>query len=158
MGGAKLKRRRLADPQSNYGIGPSGSGKSTGLPNLAKYSSMDDYLTKTGLLSDSALSDILSDMEEVDLVPDVNSSSSQFSDGEALCSLSSSRKRKRGRTTGPVHGLKHLGTAKKATLRLTKIGPRLTLNLIKIEGGVNTGTFFLSPLANTFSNRISYTI
>nr|CAH8861168.1 unnamed protein product [Trichobilharzia regenti] len=140
MGGAKLKRRRLADPQSNYGIGPSGSGKSTGVPNLAKYSSMDDYLTKTGLLSDSALSDILSDMEEVDLVPDVNFSSSQFSEGEAVRSLSGSRKRKRGRTTGPIHGLKHLGTAKKATLRLTEIGPRLTLNLIKIEEGVNTGT------------------
>ncbi|CAH8573925.1 unnamed protein product [Heterobilharzia americana] len=89
---------------------------------------MDDFLTKTGLLSDSALSDILSDMEEVDVVPDVNLPSS------------GSRKRKRDRNAAPVHGLKHLGTAKKATLRLTEIGPRLTLNLIKIEEGVNTGT------------------
>ncbi|VDP98575.1 unnamed protein product [Trichobilharzia regenti] len=97
MGGAKLKRRRLADPQSNYGIGPSGSGKSTGVPNLAKYSSMDDYLTNFELLS-----------------------------------IGFSLMRKRGRTTGPIHGLKHLGTAKKATLRLTEIGPRLTLNLIKV--------------------------
>nr|AAW24899.1 SJCHGC02371 protein [Schistosoma japonicum] len=136
VGGAKMKRRCTDNSNMKSGIGPSGSGKSTGVPNLAKYASMDDFLTKTGLLSDSALSDILSDMEEVDLLPDVNLSS--FADTDIL--QSSSRKRKRDRDAGPIHGLKHLGTAKKATIRLTEIGPRITLNLIKIEEGVNTGT------------------
>ncbi|TNN21189.1 Suppressor of SWI4 1 isoform 2 [Schistosoma japonicum] len=136
VGGAKMKRRCTDNSNMKCGIGPSGSGKSTGVPNLAKYASMDDFLTKTGLLSDSALSDILSDMEEVDLLPDVNLSS--VADTDIL--QSSSRKRKRDRDAGPIHGLKHLGTAKKATIRLTEIGPRITLNLIKIEEGVNTGT------------------
>ncbi|KAK4468050.1 hypothetical protein MN116_008225 [Schistosoma mekongi] len=139
VGGAKMKRRCTDNSDNKSGIGPSGSGKSTGVPNLAKYASMDDFLTKTGLLSDSALSDVLSDMEEVDLLPDVNlPMNSTIANTDIL--QSSSRKRKRGRDVGPVHGLKHLGTAKKATIRLTEIGPRITLNLIKIEEGVNTGT------------------
>ncbi|CAH8615287.1 unnamed protein product [Schistosoma haematobium] len=136
VGGAKMKRRCVDNSELKCGIGPSGSGKTTGVPNLAKYSSMDDFLTKTGLLSDSALSDILSDMEEVDLVSDVHLSSSGFANADAI----QSRKRKHGHGTSSIHGLKHLGTAKKATIRLTEIGPRITLNLIKIEEGVNTGT------------------
>ncbi|CAH8597288.1 unnamed protein product [Schistosoma curassoni] len=136
VGGAKLKRRCVDNSDLKCGIGPSGSGKTTGVPNLAKYSSMDDFLTKTGLLSDSALSDILSDMEEVDLVSDVHLSSSGFANADAI----QSRKRKPGHGTSSIHGLKHLGSAKKATIRLTEIGPRITLNLIKIEEGVNTGT------------------
>lgn len=136
VGGAKMKRRCVDNSESKCGIGPSGSGKTTGVPNLAKYSSMDDFLTKTGLLSDSALSDILSDMEEVDLVSDVQLASSGFANTDTI----QSRKRKHGHGTSTIHGLKHLGSAKKATIRLTEIGPRITLNLIKIEEGVNTGT------------------
>ncbi|CAH8612800.1 unnamed protein product [Schistosoma rodhaini] len=136
VGGAKMKRRCVDNSELKCGIGPSGSGKTTGVPNLAKYSSMDDFLTKTGLLSDSALSDILSDMEEVDLVSDIQLASSGFANTDTI----QSRKRKHGHGTSTIHGLKHLGSAKKATIRLTEIGPRITLNLIKIEEGVNTGT------------------
>ncbi|CAH8557713.1 unnamed protein product [Schistosoma turkestanicum] len=141
VGGAKMKRRRIENSDLKSGCGPSGSGKSTGVPNLAKYSSMDDFLTKAGLLSDSALSDILSDMEEVDLVPDVNLPNSElFTNIDALQSLSEKSCKRNHRSTGPIHGLKHLGAAKKATIRLVEIGPRITLNLLKIEEGVNTGT------------------
>ncbi|VEL09633.1 unnamed protein product [Protopolystoma xenopodis] len=37
------------------------------------------------------------------------------------------------------HGLSHLSSAKKAAIRLIEIGPRITLQLIKIEEGVDSG-------------------
>ena len=43
MGGNKLKRKRSQNPT---GIGPGGSGKSTGVPDLGKYTCMEDFLTK----------------------------------------------------------------------------------------------------------------
>ncbi|VDP85072.1 unnamed protein product [Echinostoma caproni] len=84
------------------------------------------------MLSESGLSDALSDMEEVDLPR----TQVTLSNDGAPVSLTAFKKRK----FVPAHGLRHLGTAKRATVRLTEIGPRLTLKLIKIEEGLNTGT------------------
>ncbi|CAL8108724.1 unnamed protein product [Calicophoron daubneyi] len=137
VGGVHAKKRRLATvpldesvPKALIapGLGPGGSGRSSGVPNLAKYTCMEDFLTKTGMLSDSALSDALSDIEEVDLPQGAKLPNPVFPNA--------SKKRK----FTPSHGLKHLGTAKRATVRLTEIGPRLTLKLIKVEEGVNSGT------------------
>ncbi|KAF8572013.1 hypothetical protein P879_01215 [Paragonimus westermani] len=120
LGGVPLKKRKI-----ETGLGPGGSGKSSGVPNLAKYTCIEDFLTKAGMLSDSGLSDALSDLEEADLPQG-------FREGS---SCAKSRKRK----LVPTHGLSHLGVAKKAAVRLTEIGPRLTLKLIKIEEGLNAG-------------------
>ena len=43
MGGAPLRRKRTSTPS---GLGPQGFGKSSGVPSLANYASIDDYLTK----------------------------------------------------------------------------------------------------------------
>ncbi|KAF5394659.1 hypothetical protein PHET_10768 [Paragonimus heterotremus] len=77
------------------------------------------------MLSDSGLSDALSDLEEAELPQGFREKSS--------CAQSQKRK------LVPTHGLNHLGMAKKAVVRLTEIGPRLTLKLIKIEEGLNAG-------------------
>ncbi|CAH8649823.1 unnamed protein product [Dicrocoelium dendriticum] len=134
VGCSRSKRRRmnLSDPNARpigTGMGPGGSGKSSGVPSLAKYACIEDFLTKTGMLSDSGLSDALSDMEEVELPRDVRLPDSIDQ------THGSTKKRK----FVPSHGLRHLGTARTATVRLTEIGPRLTLKLIKIEEGLNSG-------------------
>lgn len=77
------------------------------------------------MLSDSGLSDAMSDMEEVDL-PETQVA---VSDAGAPVCLAAAKKRK----FTPAHGLRHLGAAKRATIRLTEIGPRLTLKLIKVS-------------------------
>lgn len=45
MGGAPLRRKRTRDSQPS-GLGPQGFGKSSGVPSLANYASIEDYLTK----------------------------------------------------------------------------------------------------------------
>ncbi|VDP89147.1 unnamed protein product [Echinostoma caproni] len=51
LGGARAKKRRVTDadvPKALLapGLGPGGSGKSSGVPNLAKYVCVEDFLTK----------------------------------------------------------------------------------------------------------------
>ncbi|KAL3319932.1 hypothetical protein Ciccas_001388 [Cichlidogyrus casuarinus] len=110
MGGAQLRKKSLS------GLNPGGLGNSTGVPNLAKYRNMEDYLTKAGFTSDSGMSDF-EDEQEVEFGKEAT---------------------KRSELMGVKHGLPHL-TSKKATIKLVELGPRLTMTLIKVEEGLNEG-------------------
>ncbi|TPP64667.1 Peter pan, partial [Fasciola gigantica] len=135
MGGARTKKRRVTTGlDSLSGDCVKGTGVSQCL--ARSRSLVPPWLVakscrRAGMLSDSGLSDALSDMEEVDL-PQTQVA---VSDAGTPVTLTTAKKRK----FVPAHGLRHLGTAKRATVRLTEIGPRLTLKLIKIEEGLNTG-------------------
>ncbi|VDD81181.1 unnamed protein product [Mesocestoides corti] len=130
VGGAPLRKKKT----SFGGLGPEGSGKSTGVPSLGKYATIDDYLSKASLLTDSGMSD-LDDMAEVDLPV---GSANENDNGESLPKTSKKSKEALAEAKA-AHGFTHLTGCRKATIRLTEIGPRLTLKLIKIEDGVNSG-------------------
>ncbi|BHF81707.1 hypothetical protein SprV_0802484000 [Sparganum proliferum] len=144
VGGAPLRKRL----PTTGGLGPGGSGKSSGVPSLAKYASLDDYLTKASLLTDSGMSDV-DDIAEVELPGGGGgggggggaTSTSTDAPLENVQKTKSSSKRKQALADAKAtHGFTHLTTCRKATIRLTEIGPRLTLKLIKIEEGVNSGS------------------
>ncbi|VDL63865.1 unnamed protein product [Hymenolepis diminuta] len=143
MGGAPMKKQKAA-----AGLGPQGIGKSTGVPSLGKYTSMDEYLARANLLTDSAASE-LEDMVEVPL-PGQPLDLEDIGQAEGACEgegigkssqLPKSKDIKEAKAQAKsTHGFTHLSGCRKACVRLTEIGPRLTLQLIKIEEGVNSGT------------------
>lgn len=139
MGGAPLRRRR--DRIGAAGLGPRGFGKCSGVPNLANYASMDDYLAKANLLTESAASE-LEDMAEITL-PGQSAAvgvSGEEAKKPSIGGTISSKEVKEARAQAKAaHGFTHLSGCHKACVRLTEIGPRLTLQLIKIEEGVNSG-------------------
>ncbi|CDS41556.1 peter pan [Echinococcus multilocularis] len=139
MGGAPLRRRR--DRIGAAGLGPRGFGKCSGVPNLANYASMDDYLAKANLLTESAASE-LEDMAEITL-PGQSAAfgvSGEEAKKPSIGGTISSKDVKEARAQAKAaHGFAHLSGCHKACVRLTEIGPRLTLQLIKIEEGVNSG-------------------
>ncbi|KAM7533238.1 hypothetical protein Aperf_G00000118925 [Anoplocephala perfoliata] len=135
MGGAPMKRQKASG-----GLGPQGIGKSTGVPSFAKYASIDDYLTKGSLLTDSAASEV-EDIAEVQLPG--QSMDEGAGGGETSgkpSQLKSKDIKEAWAQAKATHGFTHLSGCRKACVRLTEIGPRLTLQLIKIEEGVNSGT------------------
>ncbi|VDM32460.1 unnamed protein product [Hydatigera taeniaeformis] len=136
MGGAPLRRRR--DRADAGGLGPQGFGRSSGVPNLANYTSIDEYLSKANLLTESAASE-LEDMAEVTL-PGQSVAADEGAEKPSLSGKSSTKVIKEERAQAKAtHGFTHLSGCRKACVRLTEIGPRLTLQLIKIEEGVNSG-------------------
>ncbi|VDL98839.1 unnamed protein product [Schistocephalus solidus] len=140
VGGAPL-RKRLSASASSGGLGPGGSGKSSGVPSLAKYASLDEYLTKASLLTDSGMSDV-DDIAEVELPG--SGGGGGATNAEALENVQKTKpssKRKQALADAKAsHGFTHLAACRKATIRLTEIGPRLTLKSSNIEEGVNSGS------------------
>ncbi|VDN09148.1 unnamed protein product [Dibothriocephalus latus] len=108
---------------------------------MAKYASLDDYLTKASLLTDSGMSDV-DDIAEVELPGGGagNNSASAVALENVQKTKASSKRKQALADAKASHGFTHLATCRKATIRLTEIGPRLTLKLIKIEEGVNSGS------------------
>ncbi|VDO05683.1 unnamed protein product [Rodentolepis nana] len=150
MGGVAMKKQRTA-----AGLGPQGIGKATGVPSLGKFASMDDYLAKASLLTDSAASE-LEDMAEVPLpgqpmdIEDVGQQIEGAGEEEGLkksSQLPKSKDIKEAKAQAKAtHGFSHLSGCRKACVRLTEIGPRLTFQLYKIEEGVNSGTVLYHSL------------
>ncbi|VDK42754.1 unnamed protein product [Taenia asiatica] len=139
MGGAPMRRQHNRNDAA--GLGPRGFGKSSGVPNLANYASIDEYLSKANLLTESAASE-LEDMAEVTL-PGQSTAADEGAEEAKNPSISgpiSAKGIKEARAQAKsTHGFTHLSSCRKACIRLTEIGPRLTLQLIKIEEGVNSG-------------------
>ncbi|KAL5104351.1 hypothetical protein TcWFU_009013 [Taenia crassiceps] len=134
MGGAPIRRQRSRNDAAGFG-------KSSGVPNLANYASIDEYLSKANLLTESAASE-LEDMAEVTLPgqPATADGCAEAATNPSLSGPINTKGIKEARSQAKAtHGFTHLSGCRKACVRLTEIGPRLTLQLIKIEEGVNSG-------------------